>query len=121
MRHSSCVNLQGHVTAGYEAVRDAFLENFSRRHELGGACCVYRHGEKVVDIWGGVRNNATGEPWRRHRLRVRHESDGSDAHRRPARGGAGAGTAERHPRLLGRLAGCGLTIGHAAHAAPGFK
>jgi len=24
---------------------------------------VYRHGEKVVDLWGGVRNKATGEPW----------------------------------------------------------
>ncbi len=53
----------GHVGKGFEAVRDAFLENFSRRGELGGACCVYRHGEKVVDLWGGVRNAATGEPW----------------------------------------------------------
>jgi CubicO group peptidase (beta-lactamase class C family) len=39
------------------------MENFSRRHELGGACCVYYRGEKVVDLWGGVRNKATGEPW----------------------------------------------------------
>jgi CubicO group peptidase (beta-lactamase class C family) len=44
-------------------VRDAFAENFSRRNELGGACCVYHRGEKVVDLWGGVRNKATGEPW----------------------------------------------------------
>jgi CubicO group peptidase (beta-lactamase class C family) len=51
------------VSAGFEAVRDAFAENFSRRHELGGACCVYRRGEKVVDLWGGVRNKSTGEPW----------------------------------------------------------
>jgi CubicO group peptidase (beta-lactamase class C family) len=51
------------VSAGFEAVRDAFAENFSRRNELGGACCVYHRGEKVVDLWGGVRNKATGEPW----------------------------------------------------------
>ena len=51
------------MSAGFEAVRDAFAENFSRRHELGGACCVYHRGEKVVDLWGGVRNKATGEPW----------------------------------------------------------
>lgn len=63
MRHSSSVNVQGQVSAGYEAVREAFSANFSRRHELGGACCVYRHGEKVVDIWGGVRNKVSGEPW----------------------------------------------------------
>ena len=54
---------RGHVSAGFEAVREAFAENFSRRHELGGACCVYHRGEKVVDLWGGVRNKATGEPW----------------------------------------------------------
>jgi CubicO group peptidase (beta-lactamase class C family) len=24
---------------------------------------VYHHGEKVVDLWGGIRNKATGEPW----------------------------------------------------------
>jgi CubicO group peptidase (beta-lactamase class C family) len=44
-------------------VREAFAENFFRRNELGAACCVYRDGEKVVDLWGGVRNKATGEPW----------------------------------------------------------
>jgi CubicO group peptidase (beta-lactamase class C family) len=55
--------IDGHVSAGFEAVADAFIENFRRRHELGGACCVYHRGEKVVDLWGGVRNKATGEPW----------------------------------------------------------
>ncbi len=55
--------IEGRVSQGFEAVRDAFVENFSRRHELGGACCVYHRGEKVVDLWGGVRNKATGEPW----------------------------------------------------------
>jgi CubicO group peptidase (beta-lactamase class C family) len=46
-------------------VRAAFAENFSRRGELGGACCAYLRGEKVVDLWGGVRNHLTGEPWER--------------------------------------------------------
>jgi len=57
------IRFEGHVSAGFEAVRDAFAENFSRRHELGGACCVYYRGEKIVDLWGGVRNRSTGEPW----------------------------------------------------------
>lgn len=57
------IPIEGQVSAGFEAVRDAFAENFLRRHELGGACCVYHHGKKVVDLWGGVRNKATGEPW----------------------------------------------------------
>jgi len=57
------IRIEGHVSAGFDAVRDAFAENFFRRHELGGACCVYYRGEKVVDLWGGVRNKQTGEPW----------------------------------------------------------
>ena len=57
------LEIHGFVSSGYEGVRDAFAENFSRRREIGAACCVYHKGEKVVDLWGGVRNKATGEPW----------------------------------------------------------
>ncbi|HZN06922.1 MAG TPA: serine hydrolase domain-containing protein [Pyrinomonadaceae bacterium] len=57
------VEIHGFVSPGYEPVRQAFTENFERRREIGAACCVYRKGEKVVDLWGGVRNKATGEPW----------------------------------------------------------
>src|SRR6188508_1683587 len=55
--------IRGFVRPGFEAVREAFAENFSRRNELGAACCVYHNGGKVVDLWGGVRNKMTGEPW----------------------------------------------------------
>lgn len=57
------IRIEGHVSPGFEPVRDAFAENFARRRELGGACCVYHRGKKVVDLWGGVRHKATGEPW----------------------------------------------------------
>ncbi len=60
---SARVTVDGHISPGFEAVREAFVENFTRRRELGGACCAYRHGEKVVDLWGGVRDKRTGEPW----------------------------------------------------------
>jgi CubicO group peptidase (beta-lactamase class C family) len=63
MEISQGISIEGHVSPGLEAVREAFAENFSRRHELGGACCVYHRGEKVVDLWGGVRDQSTGEPW----------------------------------------------------------
>jgi len=58
---SHCV--EGFVSRGFEAVREAFVENFARRRELGGACSAYYHGEKVVDLWGGIRNMRTGELW----------------------------------------------------------
>ena len=35
------------------------------RGELGGACCAYCHGQKVVDLWGGIRNRQSSEPWER--------------------------------------------------------
>jgi CubicO group peptidase (beta-lactamase class C family) len=55
----------GDVSTGFENVRDAFTENFTRRGELGGACCVYYRGRQVVDLWGGIRNKVTGDPWQR--------------------------------------------------------
>ncbi len=58
--------IHGHVSKGFEGVREAFIENLSRRKELGAACCIYRQGEKVVDLWGGVRNKASRgrrAPW----------------------------------------------------------
>jgi CubicO group peptidase (beta-lactamase class C family) len=66
--------IEGQASPGFEAVRDAFAENFSRRHELGGACCVYHRGEKVVDLWGGVRNQSTGEPWREDTMVLVHSA-----------------------------------------------
>jgi CubicO group peptidase (beta-lactamase class C family) len=59
----SRLGIQGYVSRGFEAVREAFTENFVRRRELGGACCAFHNGEKIVDLWGGVRNKQTLEPW----------------------------------------------------------
>ena len=66
--------VEGHVSRGFEPVRDAFEKNFARRGELGGACCAFYRGEKVVDLWGGVRNKATGEPWERDTMVVVHSA-----------------------------------------------
>jgi CubicO group peptidase (beta-lactamase class C family) len=57
--------ISGHTEPGFEGVADAFTENFVSRNELGAACCMYVDGTKVVDLWGGIRNRKTGEPWER--------------------------------------------------------
>ena len=62
---ASLHSVEGAVARGFETVRDVFVENFRDRGELGGGVCAYVRGEKVVDLWGGVRNKVTGEPWRR--------------------------------------------------------
>jgi CubicO group peptidase (beta-lactamase class C family) len=66
--------IHGHVSKGFEPVREAFAENFATRNELGAACCVYRHGEKVVDLWGGIRNKTTGEPWEEDTMVIVHSA-----------------------------------------------
>lgn len=64
----------GRVAPGFEPVRDAFVENFSERGELGGAVCVVLDGEVVVDLWGGVRDRATGAPWRADTMTLVHST-----------------------------------------------
>ena len=66
--------IEGTVAVGFEPVREAFIENFMRRNELGGACCVYRSGEKVVDLWGGVRGRASGAPWHADTMTIVHST-----------------------------------------------
>jgi CubicO group peptidase (beta-lactamase class C family) len=53
------------VEPGFGAVADAFRANFDTRGEVGAAVCVYVDGRPVVDLWGGVANRATGQPWER--------------------------------------------------------
>ncbi|HEX4220554.1 MAG TPA: serine hydrolase domain-containing protein, partial [Acidimicrobiales bacterium] len=55
--------VNGHAEPGYEKVRDAFAANFDLHQDVGAAVTVYRHGRMVVDLWGGIRNGETGEPW----------------------------------------------------------
>jgi len=74
MLASGRFHIQGRVSRGFEAVRETFIENFSRRRELGGACCVFHRGEKVVDLWGGIRNKRTGEPWEENTMVVVHSA-----------------------------------------------
>lgn len=66
--------VEGTVATGFEPVRDAFVENFTDRDEVGGACCVYRFGEKVVDLWGGVRDRRVGDPWRADTMAIVHST-----------------------------------------------
>jgi CubicO group peptidase (beta-lactamase class C family) len=55
--------ISGFVKPGFEAVQEAFVENFEHCNELGAACGINYRGKMVVDLWGGIRNRATGEPW----------------------------------------------------------
>jgi CubicO group peptidase (beta-lactamase class C family) len=67
-------DIQGQVNREFENVRKTFEDNFLQRRELGGACCVFYRGEKVVDLWGGVGNKQTREPWEEKTMVVIHSA-----------------------------------------------
>lgn len=74
MRLRSPSPIHGVVAPGFEPVRQAFLENFAERGELGGAVCVVVDGEVVVDLCGGVRDEPTGAPWAADTMTLIHST-----------------------------------------------
>lgn len=61
------VDVQGTVADGFEPVRAAFAANLTERGDPGAAVAVHVRGRKVVDLWGGTRNDSAdggpGEAW----------------------------------------------------------
>ncbi len=58
----------GQTDPGFAAVADAFADNFRRHAEIGASICVFQHGRKVVDLWGGHADEARSRPWDRDTL-----------------------------------------------------
>ena len=55
--------LEGGCHTDFSLVEETFRENFADRGEIGAAVCVYKDGEKVVDLWGGHRDESRTRPW----------------------------------------------------------
>jgi CubicO group peptidase (beta-lactamase class C family) len=55
--------IHGTIAPGFEAVQAEFVRNFTRRGEVGAACIIYHQDHKVVDLWGGYRDEQTHAPW----------------------------------------------------------
>lgn len=55
--------IHGTVAAGFEPVRSAFAEAFGGKPDMGAALAIRHRGEVVVDLWGGVADERTREPW----------------------------------------------------------
>jgi CubicO group peptidase (beta-lactamase class C family) len=63
--------IEGFVAPGFEAAREAFAANFARPgdyQEIGAALAAYRHGQLVVDLWGGFADPARTRRWKRDTL-----------------------------------------------------
>ena len=55
--------ISGFVAPGFEAVQDAFAENFARGEEQGAGFSVILDGEVIVDLVGGWADRAGTKPW----------------------------------------------------------
>jgi CubicO group peptidase (beta-lactamase class C family) len=65
---TTVTTINGWVAPGFEAAREAFQANFDAGSEVGAAFAAYHRGQKVVDLWGGIANRRTEEPWREDSL-----------------------------------------------------
>jgi CubicO group peptidase (beta-lactamase class C family) len=63
-------SVDGEVAPGFERVREAFGANFEHGGDVGAALCVYQHGRKVADLWGGLADTKTDRPWARDTLQL---------------------------------------------------
>lgn len=60
--------VQGYTDPAFKAVENVFRSQLQKTPG-GGAVCVYHQGRKVVDLWGGVRDD-DGNPWQEDTLSV---------------------------------------------------
>lgn len=63
-------DIHGEVAPGFERVRDAFEANFTNHGDVGAAFALYKDGEKVVDLWGGLADEDTGRAWEEDTLQL---------------------------------------------------
>src|SRR5688572_6669480 len=64
------VEAQGYVVAGFEGVRDAFVNNFVEQGEVGAGFTLFVDGVMVADLYGGVIDEVTSEPYTDETLQV---------------------------------------------------
>lgn len=60
--------IHGWTAPGWEGVQTAFQANFDNGSEVGAAFSAYHRGQKVVDLWGGIADEASAAPWQEDTL-----------------------------------------------------
>ena len=55
--------VQGFCDPRFDAVKQAFINNFREHDELGASVCLSLHGERVVDLWGGFADESREQNW----------------------------------------------------------
>jgi CubicO group peptidase (beta-lactamase class C family) len=64
------LTLGGFVAPGFERVEEAFSNNFVEGEEVGAAFAAVQDGVTIVDLWGGIADRRTSQPWSKDTLQV---------------------------------------------------
>lgn len=57
------LSIHAEAEPGYGGVVDVFEANFRERGDVGAACAIYVDGRTVVDLWGGMADKRSAQPW----------------------------------------------------------
>ncbi len=57
------IEIQGLCEPRFEAVKEAFAQNFEEGMEVGASFAVMINGKYVIDIWGGYKDKDKTQPW----------------------------------------------------------
>lgn len=60
---TNALQVHGFCDPKFEAIRAAFIENFSRGLEIGASVSVTLDGKTVVDLWAGFADAARARAW----------------------------------------------------------
>lgn len=58
----------GYCAPQFQGAKDAFLENFKSRGEVGASVTVMHKGRPVVDLWGGWSDHAKTTEWQENTI-----------------------------------------------------
>ena len=65
LKNAAPGSARGGFADGYEAVARCFAAQLASGEQIGAGFTVYRRGECVVDLWGGLADVEAGRPWER--------------------------------------------------------
>ena len=63
-------SVQGKCDPKFAKVREEFERNFAARGEVGASVCLSVDGEVAVDLWGGMANPETNDPWQEDTISI---------------------------------------------------
>jgi CubicO group peptidase (beta-lactamase class C family) len=65
---SSEIEIHGHCDQRFSSVKEAFVDNFRNRGDVGASFAATIDGRFVIDIWAGYADTGRTRPWKRDTL-----------------------------------------------------